>query len=241
MHFVAFKNLIASGNASTTSTDPSSPASMFAGRNITVSAASQFKSSLVRLYYNALQQRVYPYFTAIFDVKKGVVDRVTWDDACVFCGGLGKCVETTYDFNGQPQTQSSAKQSTKSCFLTLDACTALLAKDPTSTACDLTLYVVWTGTDGNGQALQSHAYRFSTFPPQELADRVTQLLPDLTGSRPAPPPAPAPMAPTAPTATRRELTESRESSSVSSWSETVIPESWRQWWGAGAGLGNAYN
>jgi hypothetical protein len=232
--------LIASGNASTTtaSTDTSSPASIFAGRNITVSAASQFKNSLVRLYYNAVQQRVYPYFTAIFDVKNGVVDRVTWDDACVFCGGLGKCVETTYDFNGLAQTQSSAKQSTKSCFLTLDACTALLAKDPTSTACDLTLYVVWTGTDGNGQALQSHAYRFSSFPPQELSDRFTQLLPDLdlTGSRPAP--VPAPIAGNG-TATRRELVESPESSTSQSWSETIIPESWRQWWGGGAGLGNA--
>jgi hypothetical protein len=177
------------------------------GRNITLNAASQYKNSLVRTYYDATLQRVYPYFTAVIDVQKGVVERITWDDACIFCGGLpGECVETTYDFNGNIQNASGARQPTRSCSLSIDQCNSPEIDPSQAHPCDLMLYVVWTGTDANGQALQSHAYRFSEFPAQELADRVTQLLPDFNsgggggGSR------------------RRSLSEM-----------VVVPDSWKDW------------
>ena len=109
------------------------------------------------------------------DVKRGVVQGITWDNACVFCGGT-ECVENTYNFNGEPQNQSSAEQPTRSCFISTEDCNALLSTNSSSTVCDITIYTVWTGTDRNGIALQSQAYRFSAFPPQELSDRITQLL-----------------------------------------------------------------
>jgi hypothetical protein len=121
------------------------------------------------------KDRVYPFLTAIMDVKNGVIQGITWDDACVFCGGT-ECVENTYNYNGIPQNQSSAGQETRSCFISTEDCNALLSTNSSSTVCDITLYTVWTGTDANGIALQSQAYRFSAFPAQELSDRITQLL-----------------------------------------------------------------
>lgn len=142
---------------------------------ITVSASSQMAVSFVRVYYDAVKDRVYPFLTAIMDVDNGVIKGITWDDACVFCGGT-ECVENTYNFNGMPQNQSSAGQNTRSCFVSTEDCNSLLATNSSSTVCDLTLYTVWSGTDANGIALQSQAYRFSAFPAQELSDRITQLL-----------------------------------------------------------------
>ena len=142
---------------------------------ITVSASSQSAVSFVRVYYDTAKDRIYPFLTAIMDVDRGVVKGITWDDACVFCGGT-ECVENTYNYNGMAQNQSSAGQNTRSCFISTEDCNALLSTNSSSTVCDLTLYTVWTGTDANGIALQSQAYRFSAFPAQELSDRITQLL-----------------------------------------------------------------
>lgn len=142
---------------------------------ITISASSQTALSFVRVYFDAAKDRVYPFLTAIMDVERGVVKGITWDNACVFCGGT-ECLENTYNYNGAPQNQSSAGQTTRSCFVSTEDCNALLGSNSSSTVCDITVYTVWTGTDANGIALQSQAYRFSEFPAQELSDRITQLL-----------------------------------------------------------------
>lgn len=142
---------------------------------ITISASSQTALSFVRVYYDAAKDRVYPFLTAIMDVDRGVVKGITWDNACVFCGGT-ECLENTYNYDGVPQNQSSAGQTTRSCFVSTEDCNALLGSNSSSTVCDITVYTVWTGTDANGIALQSQAYRFSEFPAQELSDRITQLL-----------------------------------------------------------------
>lgn len=151
--------------------------SIYEGKNVTVGAASQTALSFLRVYHDVTNKRIFPFLTAIMSVDKGIVTSVIWDDACVFCGGLGECVENTYNFDGVPQNSSSAEQVTQSCFLTTKDCDELLTGDPASTSCDITLYTVWTGTDADGKALQSQAYRFSAFPAQQLTDRITQLLP----------------------------------------------------------------
>lgn len=130
------------------------------------------------MYYDTDKRRVYPFLTAILDVHKGDIRGITWDDACVFCGGLADaCEENTYSFTGVPQTPETAGQKTKSCYINKEDCDAALADDPSSTSCDLQLYTVWTGTDVDGKALQSQAFRFSEFPAQKLTDRFTQLIP----------------------------------------------------------------
>jgi hypothetical protein len=109
------------------------------------------------------------------DVKNGVIQGITWDDGCVFCGAT-ECIENTYNYNGIAQNQSTAGQETRSCFIKRQDCEDLIGTNSSSTVCDITVYTVWTGTDANGIALQSQAYRFSAFPAQELSDRISQLL-----------------------------------------------------------------
>ena len=43
--------------------------------------------------------------------------------------------------------------------------------------CDVTLYVVWTGTDVDGKVFQSAGNRFSAFPPNRLQAAID--IPDL--------------------------------------------------------------
>ncbi|GAX23050.1 hypothetical protein FisN_15Hh050 [Fistulifera solaris] len=149
---------------------------VFYQRDVTIAAAAQDKSGFLRVYYDAVEARVFPYLTAIIDVKDGMVRGVTWDDSCVFCSS-DKCPEITYDFNGVQQTQATSGQPTRGCEITEDECNVLASEG--KTLCDLTIYVVWTGTDANGVAFQSSASRFSRFPPQELSDRVSNALPQV--------------------------------------------------------------
>lgn len=114
--------------------------------------------------------------TAIIDVQKGVVKGITWDDACLFCS-KNRCEEDTYDFNGNMGNQELFKQPTKGCFIETAECVEYLSEE--QPRCDITLYVVWTGDDVDGKALQSSAFRFSAFPAQELQNRVGSYIPDL--------------------------------------------------------------
>jgi hypothetical protein len=153
----------------------SNSGTIWEGNNITLGAASQQALSFLRVYYSPVEKLIYPYLTAIVNVKKGKVIGITWDDACLFCGGFNQCRENTYNFNGVPQTKESSGQSTKSCSIPTDECQS----SSSSTACDITLYVVWTGTDAQGRALLSSANRFSAFPAQRIRDRITRTLPDI--------------------------------------------------------------
>lgn len=151
--------------------------SVFEGNNVTVGVASQRALSFLKLYYDKTKDRVYPYLTAVFDVKEGVIRGVTWDDACGFCGGFGDaCEENTYDYNGVPQDQDTSGQHTRSCFVEKAECDRLRVEDPENILCDLTVYTVWSGTDFNGKALQSQAYRFSEFPVQDISDGLTRAV-----------------------------------------------------------------
>jgi hypothetical protein len=149
--------------------------SPFRSKNITAGVASQTELSFLRKYFDFEGGLIYPYMTAIIDVKDGIVLGITWDDACVFCGS-DKCDENTVDFNGVEATQKSSGQPTKGCHITQEDCNMLVAEDR-RTDCDLLIYVVWTGTDSSGKTFQSAANRFSNFQPQELQDRLTDNLP----------------------------------------------------------------
>lgn len=166
--------------------------SIFDGlNNVTIHVASQKVLSFQRMFFtpNAGAGRLFPYLTAIIDVTKGVVTGITWDDACLFCAN-DMCVENTYDFNGNMGTQSEYKQPTKGCYIQQPECVAATIASAAATAdaggatgdphpCDILVYVVWTGDDKNGKALQSSAFRFSAFPEQELSTRLADSLPDL--------------------------------------------------------------
>ena len=119
--------------------------------------------------------KFYPYLTAIIDVSKGRVKGITWDDACLFCGG-DRCEENTYDFNGNLGTRSDYRQPTRGCYHTAEECQV---ESNGKSQCDITVYVVWTGDDADGKAFQSSAFRFSAFPPQELKNRLGVNIPEV--------------------------------------------------------------
>ena len=165
--YTAYRNLLVNNSNS-----------IFNAANITVGVASQSGLSFLRTFFSLQSRRVFPYLTAIIEVDQGRVQGITWDDACVFCGGGGECQEITYDYNGNRQTQDSSGQPTQGCsFEQEKECNSFLATG--DTRCDITLYVVWTGSDANGKAFQSSANRFSQFPAQELQDRITRNLPSV--------------------------------------------------------------
>jgi hypothetical protein len=131
--------------------------------------------SFLRVYYDPIKGRIFPYLTAIIDVANGVVQGIAWDNACVFCSS-DLCLENTFNFAGQPATDLTGQS--KGCYLEKATCNALKFENGT-TDCDIQLYVVWTGTDVKGQVFQSSANRFSAFPPARIQDRINQLLPPL--------------------------------------------------------------
>jgi hypothetical protein len=143
--------------------------------NITVGAASNLGVSFLKQYYDIEARRIFPYLTAIIDADQGEVTGITWDDACVFCGS-DQCQPIMFNYNGEAVTSSQAGQPVGGCYVSQEECETALATG-VATNCDLTLYVVWTGTDKNGVAFQSAASRFSNFKTKTLKDQLSENLP----------------------------------------------------------------
>ena len=125
--------------------------------------------SFLRRYYDTTTQHLYPYLTAIIDVRDGVVTGIAWDDACIFCQ-RSRCAANTYNFDGSVATVEQINQPADGCYFTRDECVALHAGGTDD--CDLKLYVVWTGTDAQGKVLLSSDSRFSAFPPNRIQENV---------------------------------------------------------------------
>ncbi|KAL7534151.1 hypothetical protein ACHAXR_005674 [Thalassiosira sp. AJA248-18] len=132
-------------------------------------AASQSSLSFLRRYYDKTAERIFPYLTAIIDVRDGVVRGIAWDDACIFCEKK-QCLANTYNLNGSVATSAQIKQSVNGCYLDKIECQGFMADG--SNKCDLKLYVVWTGTDADGKVLLSSDSRFSMFPPNRIQENV---------------------------------------------------------------------
>lgn len=141
----------------------------FNGNATQIFAASQSALSFQRRYYDATTNYIFPYLTIIVDVVDGVVRGIAWDDACVFCEKR-QCIPNTYNFDGTEATSEQASQSTDGCYLTKSICEVFQAAG--NDICDLKLYVVWTGTDVNGNVLMSSDTRFSAFPPNRVQEKV---------------------------------------------------------------------
>jgi len=131
--------------------------------------------SFVRMYYEPKkgdsyeddhdQHRIYPFITAIIDVKDGIVQGLDYDNSCGFCG-KDKCADNTYTFDGKNPRSKSMR---KGCYLTRKECNDLA--EIGDTTCDLKFYFVWTGTDIDGKSFQSSQYRFSAFPPSSIMNQ----------------------------------------------------------------------
>lgn len=143
-------------------------------KGITAHVSVQKKVSFLKMYREKTSGRIYPHLTIIVDVNEGVVEGMAWDDGCVFCSS-DRCEQNTYSFNGDMYTDLPP---TKACYLEKDECDDIVNKG--GTECDLTLHVVWEGTDKNGKVLTSSNKRFSAFEPKQMKDQFTDALNKLT-------------------------------------------------------------
>lgn len=92
--------------------------------------------------------------TAIVIVDKGDIIDITYDDGCFFCDPNDDtvCLLDTFSQNPPSIIQD---EDYKNCGLDVSTCD--------SSNCDLNFYVVWTGTDANGEFMRSAGMRFSRF------------------------------------------------------------------------------
>ena len=136
--------------------------------------------SFQKEWYDNVNARIFPFLTAIIDVSEGVVQGIVWDDASIFCGS-NEQRPNTLDFTGYAGTSNQFGQPVDGCFVTTDQCNV---DANATTGCDLLLYVVWTGTDSKKRPFLSSSYRYSAFPPQDWADRITANLPPIPDLNP---------------------------------------------------------
>lgn len=149
--------------------------SLVESRNIDVSvfASSQQSLGYLRMYYDTTFG-IFPHLTAIIDVKDGIVRGIAWDDACMFCA-VSRCVENTYAFDGESVLIS---EPSKGCYYTKEECNIIVSNG--GDECDLTLHVVWTGTDLNGNYLTSSNRRYSAFNPKQIRDQLSDAINSIT-------------------------------------------------------------
>jgi hypothetical protein len=146
------------------------------GEDIGVHVESAGVISYQKRYRSGTEHRTFSIFTAIINVDKGRVTGITWDDGCHFCARKTECAFNTYDYSG---SNGSVPAGGNDCFFTDAACeigsnsndTSSTINDPQgsetnpvrSDVCQLTVYVVWSGTDKNGLKFTSQQKRLSRF------------------------------------------------------------------------------
>ena len=122
-------------------------------------------------------KRVMNVYTAIVHVNMGEVTGVSWDEGCFFCAvdtcdastALQTINANTTEVTGYEQLKQSntafASLYGENCYTDVGASggCAQTCSPGKPCACDLTVYVVWTGTDANGKYMKSAGLRFSRF------------------------------------------------------------------------------
>lgn len=114
------------------------------------------------------QMFYFPLATAVITVDDGEVSRIEFDDSCFSCSSSSdQCLE---NFSGLINS-SEVDINTDSpggigydCGFTEAECEA----DPS--LCSLSLFIVWRGTDKNGEVMESSALRVSRFAEYNLHD-----------------------------------------------------------------------
>lgn len=130
--------------------------------------------------------RVHTVYTAIITVAEGIITGVTWDDGCYGCTyrapniGDAGCSDSIMSVNSTSKTYNiMSKDSPNNAYFNgywdtlcgsgCQTCYSSKAwcdekcKDKVFCDCDLTIYVVFTGTDASGRYLKSAGLRFSRF------------------------------------------------------------------------------
>ena len=98
----------------------------------------------------------YPVYTLIVFLNEGRVESIQWDEGCFFCSGgvTAPCRYSSLNTTANATFEVSGYQA---CASDETVC------DQEEGACDLKLYITWTGTDSQGVYLESANLRFSRF------------------------------------------------------------------------------
>ncbi|RYG52320.1 hypothetical protein EON67_01505 [archaeon] len=97
-----------------------------------------------------LDRRFYTTYTYIIQVDKGNITSVVMDTGCYLCGAdaCGAASSTGHE----------------NCYVKTDACQSTAnGENIVANSCDPKIFVVWTGTDADGEYLTSAGYRLSRF------------------------------------------------------------------------------
>jgi hypothetical protein len=139
---------------------------------VSLSVQTNTTLSFIRRWYDQERQLIFPYLTAIINVRQGIIQGISWDSVCgVFCAaGSTRCMEDTFYYNATAATEIS--EPTTGCWYYKSECDKIY--ETGGTLCDVRINAVWSGTDANGVALTSFNSRFSAFP----SDQVTNALRD---------------------------------------------------------------
>lgn len=137
------------------------------GTEVGVHVESLGKYSFQKAFRKADEEKTFPLHTAIIDVDQGEVTGISWDDGCHFCGS-SDCELNTYTYSGE-----LAKDSGKDCYWLDSECPEEGIEGSVSSLCQLTVYVVWTGTDSKGNYFTSSAKRLSMYAGEVRAARAS--------------------------------------------------------------------
>lgn len=105
----------------------------------------------------------FPLSTAVLTVDEGVITQIAFDDTCFSCSSASEmCIANAVAFANETETESFLSSQPKGgvgfdCGLSEKEC----ADNPS--LCDFVVFVVWRGTDINGESLRSSAKRISRF------------------------------------------------------------------------------
>lgn len=118
---------------------------------------------------NVATARFAPVVTLVVQVNRGVVESVIWDDGC-----FGVCPNNPNSATTCMQNSFSLTNNTPIATIPDlgQDCASTKAKCDSSSpgSCDLTVYVVWTGIDANGNYFSSAGRRPSRFTQFGLGD-----------------------------------------------------------------------
>ena len=116
----------------------------------------------------------FTYLTAVINVEKGVVKSISWDDGCLTCFASGCGQNSVITTEGRLHLISESDTRYKAyrgdnCFQVSTDC----AEGKKN--CDLTIFLVWEGSDKKGRVFHSSNLRLSRFQSGSLESAINAL------------------------------------------------------------------
>ena len=161
-----------------------------AGKLQSPERAYKIPSAIYSGFYG--KPRIFPMYTAIVTLTEGIVTSISWDDGCYGCNfsaldnGCGDSIMSINSTSSSYQVMASSNGASyyngywntlcgngcTRCWNSNDYCNTNCDAGTPGCACDLTIYVVFTGTDNQGRYLSSAGLRMSRFQDYSISSLV---------------------------------------------------------------------